>query len=556
MRALVTAAKLAGINRCSLSTPSALAALAFTKQNHLQLGNGRSFVVFCMGSHYVESSVVRIEQDESCTVLYGAGSSECGGDSLTDVLMDHIRGHLKSNIPTDSKTMLILRRECESIKKSLSASSVAYFHVSSVSDDDSGIFTVQKELFESKCANQFYSAVVSINDVDSFIKDHDLEVNDVIIAGGSTRIPQIQQLLFKTFGRNPNKMLNLDEAVAIGAAYKAAAHDGAASLSEIIHHSIGIKTEDGHITPILRKNENYPAVNEVVFHRSHDSDRHESVIIDVYEGDNADLRGNTSLEKFSCDSLASRIKITLALNDFYELEMIVMDMENDSVILKENNVCMKHFSKDEIEFMTFRNINFANQTRERLKCMEARNQLEEFIIHIKSSNVDDEDLIHHCDEVLEVLGNKDSVLTVDKVELFRVKLQHEFEQHKAAARRANEITVSIRVFDSNQGRCAAGLNVILESHYSRIKDILATGVTDDKGELSLCVPFEKFNQGSSFVRLVVLGIDTYYQSLCGYPSIETIFFLEAVPDCQPQWTITFSLSAFNYNVNMAKRAAS
>ena len=446
IESLKTATVIAGLENCTFPTPSSLAGLAFSKRNqYSSVSNNNSLVVFSMGSSYVEASVVRLEENDtadikSCKVVCSASSNECGGDSLTDVLVNYIKNQLQNfPIPSNDRTAVILRKECEELKKMLSASSVARFQVSSLISTSTEEITITREVLETMCSDQFLSAIESVSEALSF-SNADANPREVVLVGGSARIPKITELLRQNFNLFPNKSLNFDEAVAIGAAIKASMVSDSMDLVETMRHSIGIETEGSGIVRLLSKNQAYPIVEHIIFERP-DS----ITVIKVYEGDNADIRGNTLIGHFTITKNSSaKIRISLSLNDSYTLSMTAADEDTSVVLTKKDNACHSFYSTDEIEFMQKRSSDICTKTRLLFERMEARNKLEEYVFSVKP-NITNPEVLSACDQALDN-ANCNS-MSAEKIELIHVNLKHLIENDQKANTSSNIVNEVVKYYN-------------------------------------------------------------------------------------------------------------
>lgn len=442
IQALKTAAEIVGLD-ARFSSSSALAALAFGIQHHI-VERDDSFVVFSMGSYNVEASVITVKGDRY-QVQSAVGSRECGGEALTDILVDYIKKCLQRKglaLPCDKKTLSVLREECEKMKKVLSTNSVAYFSVESVINTGSlqQPLAVTRELFEKLATDLFLSAIDTVNEA---LRCANLNgTRNVVIVGGSVRVPRIQELLHKTYYCLPNKSLNLDEAVAIGAAMKAEniwqteANEGRSIplLLEVTHHSIGIETDQGKIVPIINKNDVLPVVNGTCFDRGL-PDVLQPINITIYEGENSDIRGNTLIGEATIENTSvQNLKITLRLDQSYILTVKAEETLSSTLVANFYDICTKQYTIEELDFMKARNRDVEEVARKRIQYMDSRNKLEGYVISLRKDiegGVLQGDcaqiVMDKCTEVLRQLENTKS-LTNEKIELIYVQLQLTYHQ--------------------------------------------------------------------------------------------------------------------------------
>lgn len=464
IQALRTAAEIVGLD-AKFSSSSALAALAFGVQHHI-VERDYSFVVFSMGSYNVEASVVTVEGDRY-QVQSAVGSRECGGEALTDALVNYIKKCLQRKglaLSHGKKTLSILREECEKMKKMLSTNSVAYFSMESVINTGSlqHPLTVTRESFEELATDLFLSAIDTINEALCCANLNG--TREVVIVGGSVRVPKIQELLYKTYHCFPNKSLNLDEAVAIGAAMKAEniwqteanVEVSIPLLLEVAHHSIGIETDQGAIVPIINKNDVLPVANGTCFDRGL-PDVLQPIVINMYEGENSDIRGNTFIGEATIKNTSvQKLNIILELDQSHVLTVKAEEALSSALVADFHDICVKQYSLEEIDFMKARNRDIEEVVKKRIQYMDSRNKLEGYVISIKKDIegglLEDECariLMDKCTEVLEQLENM-KLLTAEEIELVYLQLQQMYQQQTQVTQQKRDDQVRKCMYRDNK----------------------------------------------------------------------------------------------------------
>jgi molecular chaperone DnaK len=384
-QATMDAGKIAGVEVLRIINEPTAASLAYgldKKQNE-------TILVFDLGGGTFDVSILEVG-DGIFEVLSTAGDTNLGGDDFDNVLVNWLINDFKDKETIDlGKDIQALQRLTEAAEKAkieLSTVEKTTIHLPFITADKSGPKHIEKELtrdlFENLCKNLINRCKIPVEKALTDARLNKSDINEVVLVGGSTRIPAIQKLVESLTGKKPNQSVNPDEVVAIGAAIQAGILAGEIKdvlLLDVTPLSLGVETLGGVMTKIIARNTTIPVKKSEMFSTAVDNQT--NVEIHILQGERELVSGNKSLGNFRLDGIPAADRGVPQIEVTFDIDvdgiLSVKAREKETGV--EQSVTIQgasNLSESEVEKMLAEAEKFASADKEKRDNIDLKNQAE------------------------------------------------------------------------------------------------------------------------------------------------------------------------------------